>query len=374
MKGAAPMKISDMLDMDLLAKHVTDRTVNIQPHPDSSLRILNYTQRCQFAEAWDEVSMQCRGLIFDADTMTVVARPWRKFWNLGDARFPETLAENLPSALPVVTRKLDGSLGISYVLDGQHFIATRGSFISDQARWATRWMRERHPALAIPEGLTALWEIVYPDNRIVVRYEWEGLVCLGLIRTETGEELPPDEAKQWADSQGVRYVEVFDKPIDVCANEDVENEEGYVATWLHAGRPPLKVKIKYNTYSRIHKILTGTSIVGIWELLRDGNNFATLLAGMPEEFCAWVDEIETRLRAAYRSIEARAREAFDAYPDTVSDPRDSEERKRFAAYAVQQQPLTPLLFTLLDKGNPEPMIWKMVRPKGDETTFKKDVE
>ena len=368
------IKISDLLDMDVLAKHVADRTVNVQPHPESSLRIANYTQRCQFSGAWDDVSMQCRGLIFDADSLGVVARPWRKFWNLGDVRFPETLPENLPNSLPTITRKLDGSLGISYTLDGLQCIATRGSFISDQAIWGTKWIREQHAEIVIPDGWTALWEIVYDENRIVVRYEWEGLVCLGLVKIDTGEEMPLNQAKHWADSQGVRYVETFDKPLAELAEEDGDNEEGYVATWLFEAGPPLKVKIKYGTYVQIHKILTGTSIVGVWELLRDGKDLSPLKSGVPAEFCAWLDGLESRLWGEYRALEGRALAAFRAYPGAIDDPRNSVQRKAFAAYAVGQGQVTPLLFTLLDGGDIGPAIWKMIRPRGDEGTFKKDEE
>jgi RNA ligase len=318
--------------------------------------------------------MQCRGLIFHADTLEVVARPWRKFWNLNDARFPETLPENLPANLPIVTRKLDGSLGISYMLEGRQYIATRGSFISEQATWATEWIRCNHPEIAIPEGWTALLEIVYDLNRIVVRYEWEGLVCLGLVKISTGEEMPLEEARGWAAEQGIRYVDVFDKRLDTLSTEDDENEEGYVATWLREHRPPLKVKIKFSTYTRIHKILTGTSVVGVWELLRDGKSLKPLKTGVPDEFCVWLEGLEARLWREYRDLETRAIEAFRAYPGAVDNPKDSEQRKQFAAHAVRQQPLTPLLFTLLDEGDVGPMIWKMIRPRGDEGTFKKDEE
>lgn len=362
------------MDMELLAQHVADRTVNVQLHPESPLRIANYTQRAQFSSAWDEVTIQCRGLIFDADSLLVVARPWRKFWNLGDVRFPETLPENLPASPPTITRKLDGSLGISYVSSGSQCIATRGSFISDQAAWATEWIQRNHAQIAIPHGWTALWEIVYDDNRIVVRYPWEGLVCLGLVKIDTGEEMPLDAAKAWAKSQGASYVESFDKPLAGLADEDQDNEEGYVATWVRESAPPLKVKIKYATYVQIHRILTGTSIVGVWELLRDGKDLAPLKAGVPEEFCVWLDGLEARLLGEYRGLEQRALTAFRAYPSAVDDPKNPEQRKQFAAYAVQQKGLTSLLFTLLDGGDTGPMIWKTIRPRGDEGAFKKDEE
>jgi hypothetical protein len=46
----------------------------------------------------------------------------------------------------------------------------------------------------IVDGFTYLFEIIYPENRIVVDYNGEErLVLLGIINTETGEELQHNE-------------------------------------------------------------------------------------------------------------------------------------------------------------------------------------
>ena len=51
-----------------------------------------------------------------------------------------------------------------------------------------------------------------------------------------------------------------------------------------------------------------------------------------------------------------------------------EQRKQFALYAVAKPPLTPVLFAMLDGKDYAPIIWKMVRPRGDEKTFKVDID
>lgn len=47
------------------------------------------------------------------------------------------------------------------------YIATRGSFESDQALWATEWIQKRFRPVDFLAGYTYLYEIIYPENRVV---------------------------------------------------------------------------------------------------------------------------------------------------------------------------------------------------------------
>ena len=82
---------------------------------------------------------------------------------------------------------MDGSLGILVPTPGGYEIATRGSFSSDQARHATKVWRERYAGTEVRPGVTYLFEIVYPGNRIVVDYgDLDDLVLLGGVEIRTG--------------------------------------------------------------------------------------------------------------------------------------------------------------------------------------------
>src|SRR5690242_9333607 len=72
-----PMKVN----LDELTARVEQRLISVQQHPTEGLYIYNYTPLVQFSRAWDEYTLMCRGLILD-DGGTVVARPFRKFFNL----------------------------------------------------------------------------------------------------------------------------------------------------------------------------------------------------------------------------------------------------------------------------------------------------
>ena len=298
----------------------------------------------------------------------MLARGFNKFHNLNTEYVPETQEANLPPGLPLVTEKLDGSMGILYVWDGKVWMATRGSFDSDQARWATAWVRSKMPEFArhAHASYTAVFEIIYAENRIVVDYDFEGCTLLSLIDRATGREIPRDLAEAFAATWGVAVVPKFDKTLAECAAEDKANEEGYVLTYSNG----VKVKVKFSSYVRLHRILTGLNPKSVWEMLslKQDEAVATLLADelMPESFKTWFSGWVTGLRAQYAGIEREAKEVFGGKP--------GGSRKNDALYFMEiAKHLTGVLFKMLDEKPYNEVIWGMVRPKATDT-FKKDGE
>jgi RNA ligase len=361
--------LTALFSEDELAAQIDALMVKATPDPTGRLTILNYTKRAPYSpELWNHVTDKCRGLIVDADG-NVVARPFEKFWNLNDPHHPETLMENLPPQPPVLTRKLDGSLGIGYTLDGKWRVATRGSFISDQALWASSWLQANSRS-EWPQGWTPLFEIVYPENQIVVRYGFEGLVLLAMVRIETGEEASYAELLEHGARNGVTVVESFDRPLAEAIAEDVRNEEGYVATWARPGTTPLRCKIKYSNYVRLHRLLTGTNAVTVWEMLRDRLDVAELTTDVPDEFRAWIDAMLQRFTSGFQAIETAAAKAMESYTGG-REFKDAEQKKAFALWVLKQHTeLAPVLFAMSNGKSYDGIIWKMLRPRGDEPTYK----
>jgi RNA ligase len=80
--------LADVLDPVELAAAVENGHVRMQRHPSRPYVISNYTESCQYAGAWTPVTLACRGLIVDATTGTVLARPLRKFFNHNEGNAP----------------------------------------------------------------------------------------------------------------------------------------------------------------------------------------------------------------------------------------------------------------------------------------------
>src|SRR5271157_2548785 len=317
--------LKNILPFDLFKRMLDEGFIRAQVHPKyPELMIFNYTEAAQFDRVWNEATNICRGLIVKLangvldENAEVVARPFNKFHNLNTTYVLETMEENLLNEAPLVTTKLDGSMGIVYIYDTQYWVATRGSFDSDQARWATAWYREHEKMFrqGFPADVTPVCEIIYPENRIVVDYDYAGLVLLSLIDNETGRELARDDAEMWAKVNTLQIVDKFNKSLAECAAEDTSNEEGYVLSYSNG----VKVKVKFAEYVRLHRILTGLNPKTVWEMLAAGQNeaIAKLLADpkMPEGFRNWLHEVAVDLNAKFATIELEVQAIFAARPAT----------------------------------------------------------
>lgn len=332
----------------LLPHMLREGYVFVQRHPAQDLYIYNYTPKAQYERLWNDVTLQCRGLILDGNG-GVVARPFRKFFNLEEV-------SNLPAEPFEVYEKLDGSLGILYWAGEQAFIATRGSFTSEQSRKANQILHARygHVLPRLERKHTYLFEIIYPENRIVVDYgPQEDLVLLAVIETATGRELPLIEV-------GFPVVERYNGLINLATIREkaARNKEGFVVKFASGYR----VKVKFAEYVRLHRILTRVSSKHIWEYLRDDRPMEELLEQVPDEFYQWVRVTENGLKARYAAIE---KEAKDQYAVLLRQLGEGFSRKDFAALATQY--LNPhLLFGLLDGKDLGGRIWKMVEPEFDK--------
>lgn len=361
------MKIDELVDMDELWRLVADHYVTARDHPRvAGLTILNYTAKTQFERAWTPVTELCRGLMFDACTNEVVARPFRKFFNLGEREGA------LPDESFSAHEKLDGSLAISYIdADGLPSLATRGSFVSEQAIRATGILRDRYrsalPWIVSHPLLTLCFEAILPENRIVVDYAGrEDVVFLAAFDRDTGAEVDPlataipdlfPMARTW------QYGSL-DEAMGAVEGPDFDGQEGVVIRFAGG----LRVKIKREDYVRLHRLVTGVTPRRIWQMLKDGTPpIWRLYAGTPEPFAAWARERVGEIEGRHAEILAECRAQYAEIAAT--DPPD---RKAFAL-AASKACHPSVLFKLYDGRDPAEIAWKLVYPPA-ANPFRVEVE
>lgn len=362
----AALHLSALFPEAELAAAIADGFVREQFHPSLPLRILNYTERTQYERAWSEVTRQCRGLIVHAQTGEIVARPFPKFFNYGEH---DEAALSLDEFV-TITDKMDGSLGIMYPDPGQptgYAIATRGSFMSEQAQHATELLnsgRYNLPNIWFPgEGFTALFEIVYPGNRIVLDYGgMDELVYLGVVHIESGDSQGPAIGCGWeyADGSTGPMAAVFEGHTlgDALSMEPRRNAEGIV---VHYNRSGLRIKLKQADYVELHKLITGMNARVVWERIGEGETAEQICAGIPEEFWPWIREVGGDLiREKNRIID----EATAEHERVLTGLPEGWTRKDYAMAAVKS-PLRAWLFMLLDGKDPSAKIWRTLRPSGE---------
>jgi len=256
---------------------------------------------------WNETVLWCRGLVFDRHKQTRVNLPLKKFFNLG--QIAETQSEVLKDkTIRAVYEKADGSLGLCWWDNYQDkpVIHTRGAFASDQAIWATQWLTKHltvHLEARLRAGYTYLFEILYPDNRVVCNYNgWEGLVCLGSQILQDGEIRFEDA--DLAASVGFRDV----VPYTIQSLQDLVQEvegwsadrEGVVVLFEDGTR----CKIKSAEYLKVHRLRFGMNHNRIYDCLKEGVSPIEFLLqhGMPDEFIEEVRVVEQEARDRIKAL------------------------------------------------------------------------
>ena len=328
------------MNKDLLQKMLDEKYLTVSKHPSENLYIYNYSAKAQYDKMWNEVTLMTRGLILDAE-MNIVARAFKKFFNI-----EEHSLEEIPILPFEAYEKLDGSLGILYWINDKPFIATRGSFESEQAKHANIILYEKysHTFNNLQKEVTYLFEIIYPQNRIVVDYEsMDDLVLLAVIDNNTG--LDANIKKEI----GFPVVNRFDgvKDIEQIKSINLENKEGFVLKFENSFR----VKVKFDEYVKLHRIVTGTSNIAIWEYMQEGKSLADLLEKVPDEFYEWVKNTQAEIQSKFDEILKEAKSVFE----------EKETRKETALY-FQQQKYPAVLFDMLDGKKPDRVIWRMIKP------------
>lgn len=328
------------INISLLNQMLLEGYVSVQKHPDAELYIYNYTANTQYVKLWNEITLACRGLILD-NKMNIIARPFQKFFNLG-----EVDDINLPTSNFNVYEKMDGSLGILYWLNDKPCIATRGSFTSEQAIKGTEILHTKyqHVISKLEKTKTYLFEIVYPENRIVVDYgSIEDLVLLAIVDTQTG-------TNEQLQNIGFTLVNKYNgvKDIHILKQLEEDNKEGFVVEYENGFR----VKVKFDEYLRLHKLFTMVSTITIWEHLMNELPFDELLDKVPDEFYTWVKETKNNLTQHFELIENECKQNFKTF----------DTDKETAIYFMSCNHPN-VLFSMWKNRNYKTLIWKLIRPK-----------
>jgi RNA ligase len=355
------MKLYSLVNTETLEQYVLEGLVDVRHHPSLPLRLYVHSRRCTLESIWDDTTENCRGLIVDAQD-NVVSRPFRKFFNVNTTWRPETMVNNLPPELPTISEKLDGSLGILYSCNGETGIATKGSFMSEQAIWATNFYRKYHKTAVWPEGYTPVFEIICESvQHHVVHYNgYERLVLLALIRTDTGEELNQRSLRLWSSCNGIPYAEEYNKSVANTLFEDRYNTEGYVLSWRRPGQSPLKVKVKHPSFIALQKVVHAATPRAILDHLKAGNtDLLDTWIGQTDVYLGkWVQEWVAKFNGVYGDIALASRFA-------VGVVSCKETRKEQAALIHGQAGLLKwvrpsVAFSMLDKKDHAKAIWKAV--------------
>jgi hypothetical protein len=356
------------MDIATLNTYFENGLLSKQSHPSLPLTIWNYTDKVQYDGVWDDVTLQCRGLITENVTGSVLVRPFNKFFN-----YEELVGKGfIPSKgdYVYIQDKMDGSLGILFNYDDEWVMATRGSFTSEQAIKGLEIVKSMYFLDSWLKEYAYLVEIIYPENRIVVDYKGkEKVVFLSVVLNEGWKWKPTDDTElHWTtatmilSSNGVKKSDIVkteqhfnfsDELYQSLKEKNEKNKEGFVLRFQPGN---FRMKIKFEDYVALHKIMTNVSTTSVWEVLSSGESMDNLLKGVPDEFYNKIKEYETELLNEFSALKSEYENHFESIKRLGT-------RKLFAQFATTGFKHPSLLFGLLDGKDIGPTIWRIIKPE-----------
>jgi len=232
-------------------------TFMINKHPDKDLYLVKYIH---LGIDWSiEGALDARGLILDSSG-NVIARPYKKFFNYKELEGRDDLPEHIRQLSEweddeeyTVYEKVDGSLIIMFMYEGELVIASSGSFVSDHVEKATelfnKMLKRQQKALKelMSMKMTLLFELVSPKFQIVVHYPKEELILHGVIDNIKGGLDSSDFSVYFIKQRfGVLTAETFNFTKEELekAQTDLKDVEGFVVRF-ESGK---MLKIKTEDY------------------------------------------------------------------------------------------------------------------------------
>ncbi len=314
---------------------------------------------------WDEITIACRGLVTD-DSGNIVARPFPKFFNYEEVIDKDVIPWD--SEYIHVQEKMDGSLGILFHYAGEWHLATRGSFTSDQAVKGLEILKSKYDLNRFVKEVTYLCEIIYPENRIVVDYGEDKITFLGASVPDMEFNWAP--AKAIFKTSGIKEEDVVWSSMDVLS-EDVfkryqnlnePDKEGFVIRFYPSN---YRVKIKFEDYVRLHKIMTNLSTRNVWETLSNGGDIMETLVDVPDEFYdkikGYAEELETQFSVLEREYKWIFKILYRSITEVYNVPQE-KQRAVFAQYAKNYKH-PAILFKMLDGNDYTKIIWDLIYPE-----------
>ena len=371
-------------DLEILNQYVKDGWVERNDHPSLPISIYNYSRKTQYEGKWDDITLKTRGLVLDTEG-NVIAKSFDKFFNYEELVGNKWVESKIPNEPFEVFEKMDGSLGILFNYNDEWILATKGSFTSDQALRGMEILKKYRYEKLI-KGFTYLFEIIYPENRIVCEYDFEDLILLAVVDNKDGYELRIHDDnihlegirfRNLYNNLGFKVVKKYDGVRDYSElkSKILQNAEGFVIKFENG----VRMKIKGEEYVRLHKILTGFSTYDIWEHLKDGKDVMELVEKVPDEFDKWVKEQVRALKYGHFAISGYCGKAHDYFRYGKYNDVDPEpSKKEFAEHLkkVVDPNLHAIMFAMWDgkTDKADELIWKLIKPKYSKPFWQKETE
>lgn len=284
--------------LEKLSEEVKNGYVTVHENPDKKIFNYTYSRLTEQENHWNEITLRTRGLILDSNGRIIFNCP-SKFFNFQQNNFANDTYERLKDDFKIY-EKLDGS-AIWVVNDSEYgfVVSSKSSFTSEHAEWAKEIIEQKFKEKdsIFKEGICYCFELIHPENRIVVDYGEEKTLKLWGLKTQSGETIELED--------NIVDTSYFETPKLLGTNNDKtaidnyinqKNVEGVVLKGIGDDR----IKIKSQTYLELHRIKTECTPNRILELLMSGKRVSDY--DFPDEFLKEVQTYEDIYLKKYQQI------------------------------------------------------------------------
>lgn len=245
-----------------------------------------------FWKVEDGFYSECRSVVIDIFNEELIIAPFKKFRNLNECESTslEIVEEKIKNAYTVeFSNKMDGSMICARWYKGDVWITSAQSLNKNNS-WrlgdATRMFYENsgyHSMCFLNPDKTFIFEYISMKDAHVVKYkpEEEGLYLIGMRNVETGEEYPYDSIIKCADRYCIPSTKIFETSLDKVLNS-LDKKKSSEAEGFVLNIDGFKVKIKYDDYVKIHRILSDVSSPNLIIQNIADNQFDDLVAKVPD--------------------------------------------------------------------------------------------
>lgn len=258
---------------------------------------------------WCPYTLHARGKVIHIASKEIRSYPFDKFFALDEvsvsssARVEEVIQRG---ATLEVTEKLDGScMAVTRRADG-FYIHTGGGFDNKQCRLTKELLEQKYPELLehMPQGYTAVMELVHPENVHVIDYgEEKALYLLAVRELQHGELLEVEQLKVWATEYGLPLPKVYqadklEQLRDWQTEPAYQHLEGWVVTVKEPSGTWL-VKVKTKVYERhAHELAyyTKKTVYQLYKERQDESVLADLSGAVYRQVLTHLTEIKNQVK------------------------------------------------------------------------------
>lgn len=313
--------------------------IAVYRHPEHPLVGLKYQPH---APRVHPIVRECRGLVLEADSWEVVAKPFDRFFNAGED--PEGLAAfNWRRCW--CQAKEDGALLIAYAYRGAWHVNTSGSFGLSRAGSSGRtWAELFWRATGLGPGrldplCTYVWELCSPHIQVVRAYPQTTAFLLSMFEAATCRELAVEDVDREAARLGVRRPESYRLGSMAEVAEFLAGKERDDPTFegvILRDDAGLRLKVKSRTYLAAHHAQ------GAGLSFHPRRLVPLILSGEIDEVAAYYPEVREAADRLRRELEA----AWGTLRAVWERTRLIEDQKEFAGAVLGATPFAGLLFAL----------------------------